>query len=82
VPTITRILGLRAVIYFNDHRPAHVHVIGRTCEAVFSLHCQRASLQLLENYGFKRAEVARIKSALMKIVTALCTAWEDIHGAA
>lgn len=31
--------GLRVVIYPNDHRPAHVHVIGNGCEAVFNLNC-------------------------------------------
>ena len=31
--TVTRIGGLRVVIYSNDHRPAHVHVCltGRRC---------------------------------------------------
>ncbi|WHZ20694.1 MAG: hypothetical protein OJF55_002843 [Rhodanobacteraceae bacterium] len=29
MPTILRLGGLRVVIYPNDHRPAHVHVIGR-----------------------------------------------------
>jgi len=29
MPTVLRFEGLRAVIYPNDHRPAHVHVIGR-----------------------------------------------------
>jgi hypothetical protein len=37
--TVDAIDGLRVVIYFNDHRPAHVHVIGDGCEAVFRLNC-------------------------------------------
>ena len=36
MPTVLRIGGLRVVIYPNDHRPAHVHVIGDG-EAVFIL---------------------------------------------
>jgi hypothetical protein len=28
VPTVLRFDGFRVVIYPNDHRPAHVHVIG------------------------------------------------------
>ncbi|TBW13276.1 DUF4160 domain-containing protein [Azotobacter chroococcum subsp. isscasi] len=39
MPTALRFNGLRAVIYPNDHRPAHVHVMGHGCEAVFNLHC-------------------------------------------
>jgi len=31
--TVDRIGGRRVVIYPNDHRPAHVHVIGNGCEA-------------------------------------------------
>ncbi|MGA3075882.1 MAG: DUF4160 domain-containing protein [Bryobacteraceae bacterium] len=27
------------MIYPNDHRPAHVHAMGRGCEAVFNLNC-------------------------------------------
>ena len=30
--------GLRVVICPNDHRPAHVHVTGKGCEAVFNLN--------------------------------------------
>ena len=37
MPTVKRIDGLRVVIYPNDHRPAHVHVIGSDSEAVFDL---------------------------------------------
>jgi Domain of unknown function (DUF4160) len=39
MPSVDVIDGLRVVIYPNDHRPAHVHVIGSGCEAVFNLHC-------------------------------------------
>lgn len=28
MPTVARIGSLRVMIYPNDHRPAHVHVIG------------------------------------------------------
>ncbi|WP_200876780.1 DUF4160 domain-containing protein [Cupriavidus sp. SK-3] len=37
MPTVLSIFGLRVVIYPNDHRPAHVHVMGKGCEAVFNL---------------------------------------------
>ena len=39
MPTVWRIGTHRVVIYPNDHRPAHVHVVGRGGEAVFVLHC-------------------------------------------
>jgi hypothetical protein len=33
----------RVAIYPNDHRPAHVHVIGGGGEAVFILNCPGGS---------------------------------------
>jgi hypothetical protein len=33
MPTILRVDGLRIVVYPNDHRPAHVQVIGGHGEA-------------------------------------------------
>jgi Domain of unknown function (DUF4160) len=57
VPTVMRFDGLRVAVYPNDHRPAHVHVIGRDCEAVFNLNCPAGPPDLRENYGFPTREV-------------------------
>jgi hypothetical protein len=67
------------VIYPNDHRPAHVHVIGRGCEAVFNLNCPAGPSELRENYGFSRREIPQIQNVLSE---ELCAAWESIHGIA
>jgi hypothetical protein len=80
VPTVLRFAGLRVVIYFNDHRPAHVHVIGRGCEAVFDLLCPDGPPELRENYGFSRGEVATIQANLAASLSLLCRDWEEIHG--
>lgn len=80
MPTIDRVDGLRVVIYPNDHRPAHVHVIGNGCEAVFNLHCPEGPPQLRENYGFSLPEVSRIQSALAIRLAHLCAQWSMIHG--
>ena len=80
MPTVLRFGGLRVVIYFNDHRPAHVHVIGRGCEAVFDLHCPDGPPEPRENYGFSRRDVATIESILTASMGQLCQAWEEIHG--
>jgi hypothetical protein len=79
MPTILRFGGLRVAVYLNDHRPAHVHVIGRGCEAVFNLNCAAGPVQLRENYGFSRTEISRIAKSLGKHLVALCRAWEKIH---
>lgn len=80
MPTILRFAGLRVVSYFNDHRPAHVHVIGRGCEAVFDLHCPAGAPELRENYGFSRRDIATIESNLTALMSLLCQAWEEMHG--
>ena len=78
--TVTRIGGLRVVIYSNDHRPAHVHVIGAGCEAVFKLRCPEGPPELRENYGFSRPELGRIGLDLAKRLARLCAEWSNIHG--
>jgi len=70
------------VIYPNDHRPAHVHVIGRGCEAVFNLNCPAGPVELRENYGFLRRETTHMLRGLNDHLNELCRAWEQIHGVA
>ena len=70
--TILRFGGLRAVIYTNDHRPAHVHVI---CEAVFEMKCDGGPIVLRENYGFALIRLGHIKRVLRHHRKAICSAW-------
>jgi hypothetical protein len=80
MPTVLRFDGLRVVIYPNDHRPAHVHVIGPDGEAVFVLHCPDGPPRLRENFGFSRTELNRIEDRLTGALAALCAKWRAIHG--
>jgi len=80
MPTVLMIFGLRVVVYPNDHRPAHVHVQGKGCEAVFNLVCPNGPSELRENYGFSQKELTRISDALQDHLTMLCNAWRTIHG--
>jgi len=80
VPTVLGFDGPRAVIYPNDHRPAHVHRLGSGCEAVFDLNCMAGPIELRENYGFSRRKIRRILEVLTDHLEELCRAWEDIHG--
>jgi hypothetical protein len=70
------------VVYPNDHRPAHVHVIGQGCEAVFNLNCPAGPVELRENYGFSGRVLKAIRTVLSEHLTELCQAWESIHGIA
>lgn len=79
MPTILTIFGLRVVIYPNDHRPAHVHIIGRGCESVFKLHCPDGPPELRENYGFTKKELSHIANELTDKLKTLCLEWRKIH---
>jgi len=80
MPTVMRFEGLRIVVYANDHRPAHVHVIGNGCEAVFDLNAPTGPPGLRENYGFSRAAIRRIRAALVANLAVLLDEWRNIHG--
>jgi uncharacterized protein DUF4160 len=82
MPTVMRLGGLRVVVYPNDHRPAHVHVIGRGYEAVFNLNCPAGPVELRENYGFPSRKLSQILGGLTAILDDLCQGWEHIHGIA
>ena len=82
VPTVMRFDGLRIVVYPNDHRPAHVHVIGRGADAVFDLNCPDGPVELRENYGFPGRMLRHVLDVLRARLTDLCSAWEHIHGIA
>jgi hypothetical protein len=80
MPTVLRFGANRVVIYFNDHLPAHVHVLGSGNEAVFALNCPGGPVLARENYGFALRELTRIATVLLQSVGLLCRAWREIHG--
>ena len=80
MPTVLIIGGWRVVIYPNDHRPAHVHVIGGGCEAVFNLSGEQGGPELRENYGFDSKALKRIWAGLQGNQAHLIRQWEVIHG--
>lgn len=80
MPTLLHFLGLRVVVYLNDHRPAHVHVLGNGMEAVFNLACPDGPPELRENYGFPQTALSKIASALTTELALLCATWRLIHG--
>ncbi len=80
MPSVHRFNGLRVVIYPNDHRPAHVHVMGKGCEAVFKLNAPDGPPELRENYGFGASELAAISLELTDQLARLLAVWRAIHG--
>ena len=82
MPTVLRIGALRVANYPNDHRPAHVHVIGQGRQAVSELNVQPGNVALRENYGFTFSEIGAIRRALIQNLALLLAGWEKIHGPA
>ncbi|MGA2352734.1 MAG: DUF4160 domain-containing protein [Terracidiphilus sp.] len=80
MPTVLRIGAMRVAIYPNDHRPAHVHVIGHGHEAVFILNDPVGVVVLRENYGFSSRDLVHIQGEIEENLAALSSAWEGIHG--
>ena len=80
MPTVLRYSAYRVVIYTNDHRPAHVHVVGPNCEAVFRLHCPVGPPELRESMGLAVEEINRIAAYVQAELAMLCHSWRTIHG--
>lgn len=80
MPTLLHVHNLRVVMYPNDHRPAHVHVIGNGSEAVFNLACPDGPPELRENYGFSQSVLSKVQTALELNLNLLCAKWRVIHG--
>jgi len=80
MPTVLRIGGFRFVIYPNDHRPPHIHVIGQGHEAVSALGYPSGPVLLRENYGFPRLVLKKIAELVEGHLGELCGAWEGLHG--
>ena len=71
--------GWRIVIYTNDHRPPHVHIIGTQEQARFELLCDLGQVRLTTNIGFKQRQLQQLESYLLKHVAHLCQEWGRIH---
>lgn len=81
MPTIlVHAKGWRVVIYPNDHRPPHVHVLGPEVHARFELLCDLGQVKLLSYVGFSHSQLQALAIYLFKHVKSLCKAWGEIHG--
>lgn len=80
VVTILTLKSLRVVIYTNDHRPPHVHVVGPDEHARFELLCELGRVHLMDAHGFSGKRLQEIARYLVAHLTTLCTQWGEIHG--
>lgn len=72
--------GFRVVIFPNDHRPPHVHVIGVEVHARFELLCDLGQVRLMSNIGFHQSQLKKVAARLHDHLAHLCNEWGRIHG--
>ena len=80
MPTILKVRSWRVVIYTNDHRPPHVHVIGTAEHARFELLCDLKRVRLMSTIHFSASQLALIENQLVINLVQLCSEWGRIHG--
>jgi hypothetical protein len=80
MPTILRFQGLRVMIYANDHRPPHVHIIGPGNEARIALGGEGERPWLMTNEGLSRRQVAAALVEISRNRDLLMRRWREIHG--
>ena len=68
--------NMRVMIFANDHRPPHVHVIAPGARAVFNLY----GIELVRSTGFDTRAINKIESFLTEKRLELMEAWHEIHG--
>lgn len=74
LPTVLRLEGLRAVVYPNDHPPAHIHVLGPGWVVVIDL----LRLQVREAINCGEREIRRAMQLTVEHRDELINAW--YHG--
>lgn len=84
--TLLRHGANRIVIYSEDHRPSHVHVVGPEHAAVFLLNCNgdplaHGPVEIRENHGFKGKDLEPIAALVEAHLEKLCAEWRRVHGA-
>lgn len=78
MPTVFRKDGFSFRIYFNDHSPAHVHVVKAGGQAKISLETEIPELLLVENMPRKTVKQA-LKLVLVYRVE-LLKEWREMYG--
>jgi Domain of unknown function (DUF4160) len=76
---IYRKLGLRFIIYVDDHEPAHVHVRGDG-EAKISLGNSIGGPDLVFSKGFSTGDVRRAMHVVKAQREAFMQDWNRLHG--
>jgi hypothetical protein len=75
MPTILIFNHIKICIYFNDHKPEHIHATGKGCEAKVSLlDCKAFFVD-----GFSRKDIKKIEEFVLDNKGFLLETWRDYH---
>jgi hypothetical protein len=67
------------VIHSNDHEPAHIHVVGKGCEAKIQLEGERG-LELVWQVGFGYGDMRKVMMETEARRKEFLARWREIHG--
>ncbi|HEX9918887.1 MAG TPA: DUF4160 domain-containing protein [Pyrinomonadaceae bacterium] len=79
MPTIAKTDGFSFRIYYNDHKPPHVHVIKADGEVIIELGDENNSPIIREIYRMRDREVVIAYTLVEQLKTKLLNAWREIH---
>ena len=79
MPTVHRALGLRFVVYLNDHDPAHVHVLGPDAWARIDLGVASGAVGLMDAGGFSPGHLRAILAEAQACRAVFIEAWNKHH---
>lgn len=68
------------MIYSYDHRPPHVHVVGRDAEARIALGDEGERPWVMTNDGLSRRDLAVALAEIERNRDLLMQRWREIHG--
>lgn len=73
MPTLFILFGFRFFFWSNEHNPIHIHISKGDAEAKYNIE----SLELVENYGFKKSELRLIESILEENKEIIIDRWHE-----
>ncbi|CQR38239.1 conserved hypothetical protein [Thiomonas arsenitoxydans] len=68
------------MIYTQDHRPSHVHVVSGAGRAKILLNCPDGPAVPEHARGMDAAILRRLVREIEIELTRLCNAWRETHG--
>jgi hypothetical protein len=81
MPTVARVRNVRMARYTDDHPPPHVHAIRRAgAWARLAQNCQDGPVTLIDQSGFRLAEIIEIGEAVAADLASICERWREFHG--